>query len=298
MKSMRYINFIICILGVLICFVGGCADNSRMVKPKKIVFLAGEKSHAPKTHEYEKGLRLFKSCLESSGDVGNIQAELYPNGWPSDPGTLDGADCIVLYSDGSDAKEDAHPFLVDERMEIIARQMKRGCGLVVIHYSTIVSSKKAGEEFLEWVGGYFDYENGTGPRNWYSKIQFAETMTQLASPGHPISQGVRPFRLNEEYYYNMRFREDDARLIPILATPIPGEPDVQTVAWAVQRRDGGRGFVFTGGHMHSNWYLPDLLKMMLNGIVWSAKINVPQGGVECVAAAIHIVYDNSWQGQL
>ena len=238
---MRYVNFVIFILVVLICFVGGCSDGGGMVEAKKIVFLAGTKSHAAGDHEYEKGLMLFKSCLDTSGNVRNIQAELYLNGWPSDPGTLDDADSIVLYSDGSDAKETNHPFLTDERMEVIEKQMKRGCGLVVIHYSTIVPSKKAGEQFLEWVGGYFDYENGSGQRNWYSKIKFAETMTQLPSPDHAISQGVRPFKLNEEYYYNMRFREDDSRLIPILATPIPGENDIQTVAWAVQRRDGGRG---------------------------------------------------------
>ena len=52
---------------------------------------------------------------------------------------------------------------------------------------------------------------------------------------------------------------------------IPGEKKPQTVAWAVERKDGGRGFGFTGGHFFANWYVPEFRKMVLNAIVWTAK---------------------------
>jgi hypothetical protein len=52
------------------------------------------------------------------------------------------------------------------------------------------------------------------------------------------------------------------------------------VGWAVERKDGGRGFGFTGGHYFANWWLPDFRRLVLNAIAWTAKIDVPAGGVE------------------
>ena len=52
------------------------------------------------------------------------------------------------------------------------------------------------------------------------------------------------------------------------------------MAWAVERKDGGRGFGFTGGHFYANWWLPDFRRLVLNAIAWTAKIEVPAAGVE------------------
>jgi hypothetical protein len=56
---------------------------------------------------------------------------------------------------------------------------------------------------------------------------------------------------------------------------------VQTVAWAFERPDGGRGFGFTGGHYHTNWGNDNFRKIALNAILWIAKADVPPNGVEC-----------------
>jgi hypothetical protein len=58
------------------------------------------------------------------------------------------------------------------------------------------------------------------------------------------------------------------------------KPECQTLAWAVERKDGGRGFGFTGDHTHKNWRIEGFRKMVLNAIVWTAKIEVPKDGVE------------------
>ena len=50
--------------------------------------------------------------------------------------------------------------------------------------------------------------------------------------------------------------------------------------WAVERKDGGRGFGFTGGHNHDNWGNDDYRKVVLNAVLWTAKVKVPEGGVE------------------
>ncbi|HSJ68184.1 MAG TPA: ThuA domain-containing protein, partial [Anditalea sp.] len=52
------------------------------------------------------------------------------------------------------------------------------------------------------------------------------------------------------------------------------------VAWAVERKDGGRGFSTTMGHAHSNWEIDDFRKLILNGIVWAAGVEVPSKGVD------------------
>ena len=54
----------------------------------------------------------------------------------------------------------------------------------------------------------------------------------------------------------------------------------QCVAWARQRPDGGRGFGFTGGHFHKNWGEDNFRKLVLNAILWTAKIEVPADGVQ------------------
>ena len=52
------------------------------------------------------------------------------------------------------------------------------------------------------------------------------------------------------------------------------------MAWAVERKDGGRGFAWTGGHYHANWGDENVRRMVLNALVWTAKGEVPEGGVQ------------------
>jgi hypothetical protein len=248
-------------------------------EPKKIVLIAGplDASHPAGTHEYEKTVQAFKYCLEHASNVKGLLVETHLHGWPDDPKTLDSADTIVLVSSGSDRKETDHPLLVGGRLAVIDKQMKRGCGLCLIHWSTFVPKDKAGDKVLEWVGGYFDYESGPAKNGWYSKIQ---TVTVPCTPGrHPIAVGIEPFEAKDEFYYNIRFREKDPRLVPVLMVPMKGEGE-QTVAWAVERKDGGRGFGFTGGHFFDNWKNDNYRRLALNAILWTAHVPVPEGGVK------------------
>ena len=50
--------------------------------------------------------------------------------------------------------------------------------------------------------------------------------------------------------------------------------------WAVERRDGGRGFGFTGGHFHDNWANDNFRKTILNAFLWLSKLEVPKRGVK------------------
>ena len=48
--------------------------------------------------------------------------------------------------------------------------------------------------------------------------------------------------------------------------------------WTVTRADGGRGFGFTGAHNHVSWQHDDFRKVMLNAILWTAGVEVPEDG--------------------
>ena len=251
---------------------------------KKILLLAGPPSHGPGEHEHRAGCLLLKSCLDR---VPGVSAVVYSNGWPKDPAVFEGAATVVLYSDGGGG----HPALQDDRLQQLDRLMKKGVGLVCIHYATEPTLEKGEQEFIDWIGGCFEIDRSVNP-HW--DANFKEL------PKHPITRGVEPFNINDEWYFNMRFREGMKGVHPILTAvppqstmsrkdgPHEGNPEVrkavergepQHVAWAAERPGGGRGFGFTGAHFHRNWGNPNFRKIVLNAIVWTAKMEVPASGI-------------------
>jgi hypothetical protein len=98
----------------------------------------------------------------------------------------------------------------------------------------------------------------------------------------------------------MRFQKERGQVIDLVtAVPTPdrlkrvinlwnqhgvdGLGKTQTLMWGVERKDGGRGVGFTGGHYHRNWAINDFRKIVLNAIVWVAGVNVPEDGVNSKA---------------
>ncbi|RMG38982.1 MAG: DUF1080 domain-containing protein, partial [Planctomycetota bacterium] len=225
---------------------------------KKIVFIAGPRSHGFAAHEHKAGCMLLAKAINEN--VPQAEAVVVTNGWPKDSSILDDAASIVVYSDGGGR----HPLL--GHLDEVNALMKKGVGLACIHYAVEVPKGPAGEKFLEWIGGYFE-------TNWSVNPHWTANFRKL--PEHPITNGVRPFAINDEWYYHMRFREGLEGITPILSDlppastlnrpdgPHSNNPHVreavlkrkepQHVAWAYQRPDGGRGFGFTGGHVHWNW---------------------------------------------
>ncbi len=265
------------LLGLLAMLTAQAADT-------KIVFVAGPASHGPGEHEHRAGCLLLKSCLDK---VPGITAIVYSNGWPRDPKAFDGAASIVLYMDGGGG----HPALQDDRLQELDALMKRGVGLACIHYATEPTLEKGQKEFLDWIGGAFEV-------NWSVNPHWEADFKQL--PDHPITHGVKPFKINDEWYFHLRFREAMKGVTPILSAVPPESTmsrrdgphegnavvreavkrgDPQHVAWACERDDGGRGFGFTGAHFHKNWGDDNFRKLVLNAILWTAKAPVPAEGV-------------------
>ncbi|MGV3772013.1 MAG: ThuA domain-containing protein [Verrucomicrobiales bacterium] len=246
--------------------------------PKKIVLLAGKKSHGPGEHDYEKSLNLLKQSLEQSPDIIAIDAELHQDGWPINEATLEDADSIVIYSDGSDHNEADHPLLRGKRLNVLKRQMDRGAGLVAIHYAVFVPGEKAGKSFLEWIGGYFDYETGSGANKWHSKIE-TKDYTSYPAGKHPVLADIEPFTTREEYYFNIKFPENKKGWTPLITFDPNKKDSSKVVGWAVERENGGRGVGYTGGHFAKNFENATVQKFLLNSIIWSAKGKLPDSGI-------------------
>jgi hypothetical protein len=257
----------------------------------KIVFLAGSPSHGPGEHEHRAGCLLLKSCLDR---VPSITSVVYSNGWPDDPtAAFADAATIVVYSDGGSG----HPLLQGERVNTISGLMNKGVGLVCIHYAVEPTKEKGEKEFLDWIGGAFEV-------NWSVNPTWNAEYKEL--PNHPITRGVKPFTIHDEWYFHMRFRDQMSGVTPILTAIAPestmnrrdgaheGNPAVreavknhepQHMAWAMERKDGGRGFGWTGAHFHRNWGNENFRKLVLNAILWTGKIEVPSDGVQSEVSA-------------
>jgi hypothetical protein len=158
---------------------------------------------------------------------------------------------------------------------------------VGVHYATGLLGedvKPDGDHpLLRWLGGYF--ANRSCPHHEsFAKI-FPAANISPAAPQHPVWRGCREFTLNDEPYFNNYFgppANEPAPNVTVLATSLlpPAAPKPEAVAWCVQRPDGGRGFAVVMPHFYRNWKLEDLRRFILNGIVWSAKLDVPPAGVQ------------------
>jgi type 1 glutamine amidotransferase len=251
---------------------------------KKVVFLAGRPSHAPREHEHRAGSRLLAKCLnENLGK--QVLAANYTGGWPADPTVLDNADAMIIYSDGGGG----HP--ANARLKEINAAVARGMGVGFIHYAVETVAGDPGNAFMDWTGGFFEPNWSVNP-HW--KANF-ETL-----PKHPVTNGVKPFSAQDEWYYHMRFRPDMKGVTPILTAlppaetlsrkdgPHSGNPHVresiakgqpQHMMWVSENANGSRGFGFTGAHFHKNWQNDDFRKVVLNAITWISKSEVPAEGV-------------------
>jgi type 1 glutamine amidotransferase len=251
---------------------------------KRVVFIAGKPSHRPGHHEHRAGCLLLQSCLAA---VPGVTSVVYSNGWPVDPEALAGADAIVLYADGGAG----HPLLQGDRLKTVGALMDRGVGLVLLHYAVEPTIERGQREFTAWAGGAFEIHWSVNPV-WEAAFE--------KLPAHPVARGIQSFTLRDEWYFNMRFVPELEGVTPILSAVPPASTtnrvdgphennpfvrqmvargELQHVAWAFARPNGGRGFATTGGHYHENWGNDQFRKAVLNGILWTAQMDVPAGGV-------------------
>jgi type 1 glutamine amidotransferase len=266
--------------------VGGCilAPSSSAAETNKIVLVAGRPSHGAGDHEFNAGCKLLAKCL---AEVPGIEPVVVEGGWPKDESVFDQARTIVFFMDGGGG----HPMIQGNHLQTIQNLMDKGVGLVCLHYAVEVPRGKPGDKFLDWIGGYYETGFSTNP-HWIAEFR--------TLPEHPVTRGVKPFAIRDEWYFNIRFRPEMKDVAQVLvakpsdstrqgvsASPrgpyrhiVEARGRDEVLAWAVQRPDGGRGFGFTGAHTHKNWGDPNFRKLVSNAILWTAKLDIPSEGVQ------------------
>ena len=246
---------------------------------KEIVFIAGNRSHSSGEHEFRAGCMLLAKALNEQSGMA-VRATVVGVDWVKSPEVIKNADAVVVYCDASTG--------IAGEWEQLNERANDGMGLMFMHYAVHPSKEMADKYQRRWVGATMETDYSVNP-HWLAELTALE--------GHPVSHGVSDrFESYDEWYYNMRF-QDDRDSVHDLATAVPtrermkryinlwnwhgadgmGKP--QTLMWGVERADGGRGVGFTGGHYHRNWALDDFRTLVLNAIVWTAGMKVPEGGV-------------------
>ena len=269
--------------------LGLLTNASVNAEDTKIVLIAGRPSHPKGAHEFNAGMKLLTKCLS---EVPGVKPVFVAGGWPKDETVFEDAKAIIFFMDGGGG----HPIIQEDHLAKIGKLMDQGVGLACMHYGVEVPTAKGGQEFLDWIGGYYEDRFSTNP-HWTAEIKDL--------PNHPITRGVKPFAVEDEWYYNIHFRPEMKGVTPILIAKPSDETRLgksasprgpynhivaangrdEILAWAVERPDGGRGFGFTGGHFHKNWGNDDFRTLVLNAIVWTAKLDIPADGIKSTVSA-------------
>ena len=278
---MNRLALLVPLLVALVCplFIASKTDE-----PKKVVFIAGNRSHSSGEHEFNAGCHVLAKALNEQSGL-NVEAVVLRADWPKKhKDVLLEADTVVIYCDATSAHAGEWEFL--------DKLAKKGVGMVFMHYA-VHPSKQIGENYYRpWIGAAMEDDYSVNP-HWVADLQ----ITKDHEIGNGVPDGITCL---DEWYYHMRFIPERGKVLDLI-TAVPtrenmhryinmwnqngvdglGKP--QTLMWGYERPNGGRGIGFTGGHYHHTWALDGVRKTVLNAIVWSAGMKVPKDGVKSKA---------------
>lgn len=254
-----------------------------------IVFLAGPKDHGfSGRHEYEADLRVLEKAFSEAPNIPKVRTSFYVGKAPP-ASTIADADVIVILSSSDRAANEVHPLFppdpgTDHHGYDAATKAflqgyddlvrKHGTGVVILHYAVWAENWAARELYLNWTGGLWVQMASRNPvDNW---------SMQPVNTTHPVLNGVQPWKYRDEIFSRFLLPEDYRRTNLIVATPEKDQYGIgpQVAAWAYQRDDGGRAFVFGGVDFHDAMLEDNYRRFLLNGIYWAAHGKVPVEGVQ------------------
>jgi type 1 glutamine amidotransferase len=232
----------------------------------KVVLVGGSNYFKAGEHDYLAGIAVLADLLKQTPGVAPVLAA----DWPTKAETFAGAKAVVLFVDGGDK----HAVLKGNRAAEVQKLADAGVGLVQLHqvadYPKDLAARARG-----WAGGA--WEKGTGQRaHWVHTFK--------TFPDHPVCRGVAPFTIDDGWLFKTSFAPGKAGVTPILRTVNPKSKDQEAddgaiVAWAFERPGGaGRSFTFTGAHLHASFAEEGYRRLLVNGILWSAGLEVPTTG--------------------
>ena len=235
-----------------------CISLVRAEDFKSILFIAGKPSHTKGAHEFHLGCEVLAKALEESNH--NIKTTISYDKWP-ESSAFSNVNAIVIYCDGN------KKHVLKGHEKDLQALSNRNVGIVALHYAVDGEPGLLNQTLMNVIGGYYDEKQSENP------IWIAANMN-IAK--HPVTNGVNPFEMKDEWYYNTKLGDVSS----IMSAIPPGENGKeQTLVWVYKTEKGSRGAGFTGGHYHRNWANFNNRKLVLNLITWTAGIDVPPNGV-------------------
>lgn len=249
------------LLGV--CCLALCALPSQSAEPAKILLIGKQPDHPYGSHMYLHTAGVLAKCLALTPDVTTEISD----GWPKDAKTLAGVRAIVVYtSPGAEMLFDG------PQRDEVDKLVKAGVGIVTIHWASAIKKEnvqRLGPTWLNTMGGMWVSNVGLG---------WGKSPLKQLLPDHPICRGWKEYEIDDEFYLNATIEKAK----PFLSVVDPGSKKEVIVGWVYERDDdngkGGRSFATTLGHPYANFQREPFRRMIVNAILWSAKVEVPEGG--------------------
>jgi type 1 glutamine amidotransferase len=271
---------------------GAAADPA---KPKKIVFFAGPRDHAGGgRHDYPGDLQVLAKCLETSSNLKGVTTTLHVGSVLTNIMDYRDADCFVILSSADARPGETHPLFppnnttdrkdytgeTKQLLEEFDKMVKSGKGFVILHYAIQATNLKAKDYYMQWLGGVWRDGRWSNPLGQWS-IKPIE-----ASKDHPVLRGISPFDYRDEIFSPNQAEPQDPRRTDLVVGSTEqsnqGRRQDVVVSWAFQREDGGRGFFYGGVDYHNAMLNENYRRLLLNGIAWAAKMEIPTGGIQSV----------------
>ena len=272
--------FVVCIGSTSIAADSNGVDKLVEVELEKVAFLENAKTKilliaSKPDHPYLSHMYLHECCLLANCLRQNSGVDAVVNlGWPKNEALLSEADSIVMYST---PVADNILSSDENAWEKFQQLVKSGKGIVGLHWSTGLlydgNKERGGQIWLDSLGCIYDINQ--------SKVMMDYSKVIRLAKDNSVNNGWLDFLIYDEYYLNMKVVKE---AVPVVKVEIAdGKEDI--VAWCYQRPDGGRSYANTLGHYHYNFANPSFLKMYVNGILWTAKYEIPQNGANCIISA-------------
>lgn len=244
----------------LLVFLTAMPQGTGAAEPKTLLLLSqGPDGHPVSTHEYVAGQQILARLLR---DVPDLQVrQLQADGeWREGAAVLDKTDhCVLFVSEGA-KWVNADP----ARRDAFRRLAERKGGLSVLHWGMGTRDAANIDVFVQLFGACHG-----GPDRKYKVL---ETKCTPASD-HAATRGLQEFTIKDEFYFALK-RDPNQDLKPLLTARIDDRDEM--VAWAWERKDGGRSFGFSGLHFHANWERPEYQKLVAQSVLWTTQLPAPQ----------------------
>ena len=106
-------------------------------EPTKILFLAGDRSHASGEHEFNAGCQLLAKALNEQSGL-DVEASVI-QGWPEDESVFEGVDAVIIYSDSTK--------VIQHGWQTADALTKAGVGIMFMHYA-VHPGPEEGEKYF------------------------------------------------------------------------------------------------------------------------------------------------------